>query len=69
MVVDVGLVLLLAVLAWKLNQLVDVAKEVRTELITARWEGNKRIKWLEREVERKGEGALPLGREFADREE
>lgn len=54
MVVDVALVVLLALLAWKLTQLVEVAREVRTELITARWEGNQRIRVLERKVE--GEG-------------
>jgi hypothetical protein len=66
MAVDLALVGLLAVLAWKLNQLVEVAKLVHIELVTARWHTHERVRRLERKVEGEGQGALPLGREFTD---
>lgn len=46
-----GVLGLLAVVAWKLTQLVDVAKDVRAELVAARWQEGERLSRLERQVE------------------
>jgi hypothetical protein len=60
---------LLALVAWKLTQLVDVARKVHVELVTARWHTHERVRRLERQVEGQGEGALALGGELTDRPE
>lgn len=46
-----GVLGLLAVVAWKLAQLVEVAKDVRAELVSARWDENARLKRLESQVQ------------------
>lgn len=67
MVLDLTVVGLLGVLVWRLDQLVKIAKQVHIELVTARWEGNQRIRRLERQVEGDGEDSLPVGGKSANR--
>ena len=58
MVLDLGVMLILAVAAWKLVQLVAVLKLVHLELVTARWQTHERVRALERQVESERECAL-----------
>lgn len=51
MVFEVGAMVLLGLLSWKLTQLVEVQKQIHIELQTARWHTQQRVKALERKVE------------------
>lgn len=64
--VEVALVVLLGLLGWQMSQLLQIQKQIRIELVTARWHTQQRMRALERQVEREGEGALSLGGEPTD---
>lgn len=51
MVFEVGVALLLGLLAWKLVQLVEVQRQIHIELQTARWQTQQRVRELERQVQ------------------
>lgn len=67
MVIDVGAIVLLGLLAWKVSQLLEIQKKVHIELVTARWHTHERVRALERDVESERQGSLAFRGEPGDR--
>lgn len=60
MVIDVGAIVLLGLLAWRVSQLLEIQRKVHIELVTARWHTHERVRALERQSQCEQEGPFPL---------